>query len=156
MPPPSPITDVISRKVKLRASPQRVWQALTNAQEFGSWFGVALESPFQVGKVSAGQITEPGFEFLRAELSVHRMTPDTSFGFRWHPAALDPTTDYTGEPMTIVEFLITPNPEGCVVTITESGFAALPAARAASALATNSAGWDIQAQRLSAHLAANP
>lgn len=157
MPPtPAPVVDVIQRQVKLRCTPQRAWKSLANSSEFGAWFRVDLSSPFEVGKTAAGQLTEPGYEFLRAEFSVQRMTPDTAFAFRWHPAAIDPSTDYTSEPTTIVDFLITPVPGGCIVTITETGFSALPAARAASAHAMNSAGWDVQAQRLADYVAANP
>ncbi|NWE37162.1 SRPBCC domain-containing protein, partial [Pseudomonas gingeri] len=33
----------IKRKVLLNAPRQRVWEALTDAEQFGSWFGIALK-----------------------------------------------------------------------------------------------------------------
>ena len=36
-------TDRIEREILLKASRSRVWRALVNAEEFGRWFGVALD-----------------------------------------------------------------------------------------------------------------
>jgi uncharacterized protein YndB with AHSA1/START domain len=44
--------DRIEKVVELAAPVARVWRALTNHKEFGSWFRVALEGPFVVGEVS--------------------------------------------------------------------------------------------------------
>jgi uncharacterized protein YndB with AHSA1/START domain len=35
-------TDRIEKRVLLRASQERVWRAISDAAEFGSWFGVEL------------------------------------------------------------------------------------------------------------------
>src|SRR5207302_6131193 len=43
-------TDRIEKQVVLRAPRTRVWRALTNAAEFGTWFRVKLESAFAEGK----------------------------------------------------------------------------------------------------------
>jgi hypothetical protein len=42
----------IEKEVKLKASISRVWQALTNYKEFGSWFGVKINSPFIPGNIA--------------------------------------------------------------------------------------------------------
>ena len=48
-------TDRIEKKIVLRAPRSRVWRAIADAKEFGSWFGVVLESPFAAGaRVRAG------------------------------------------------------------------------------------------------------
>src|SRR5207247_5653646 len=48
-------TDRIEKRVVLRAPRTRVWRALTNAAEFGTWFRVKLEGAFAEGKpVGAG------------------------------------------------------------------------------------------------------
>jgi uncharacterized protein YndB with AHSA1/START domain len=39
----SSTTDRIEREVLLKAPRARVWRALSNAEEFGDWFGVALK-----------------------------------------------------------------------------------------------------------------
>ncbi len=37
-------TDRIERKIVLKATRARVWRALTNIDEFNSWFGVRLRA----------------------------------------------------------------------------------------------------------------
>jgi uncharacterized protein YndB with AHSA1/START domain len=39
-------TDRIEKKVLLRAPLGRVWRAVSDAKEFGSWFGVEFDGPF--------------------------------------------------------------------------------------------------------------
>jgi len=43
-------TDRIEKQVVLKAAPKRVWRALTDAQEFGAWFGVKLAGRFASGR----------------------------------------------------------------------------------------------------------
>src|SRR5437899_7840066 len=43
-------TDRIEKRVVLRAPRTRVWRALTNAEEFGTWFRVKLEGAFAEGR----------------------------------------------------------------------------------------------------------
>jgi hypothetical protein len=38
-------TDRIVKRIELKASPARVWRALTDYREFGEWFKVNLEGP---------------------------------------------------------------------------------------------------------------
>jgi uncharacterized protein YndB with AHSA1/START domain len=60
-------TDRIERKVLLRVPRPRVWRALTNAEEFGNWFGVALKGKsFAADARTTGQITYPGYEHVDA------------------------------------------------------------------------------------------
>ena len=40
----------------LRASRARVWRALTDAQEFGTWFGMKFDGPFTPGGLVRGVI----------------------------------------------------------------------------------------------------
>jgi hypothetical protein len=49
-------TDRIEKKIRLSASRARVWKALTDAQEFGAWFGVRLNGPFAAGAPLRGVI----------------------------------------------------------------------------------------------------
>ena len=58
-------TDRIEKRVLLRASPARVWRALTDSQEFGTWFAVKIDGPFAEGATVRGQITHPGKEVVR-------------------------------------------------------------------------------------------
>jgi hypothetical protein len=45
--------DRIERSVLINAAPSKVWKALTHAEEFGGWFGVALKGKaFAAGRHS--------------------------------------------------------------------------------------------------------
>jgi len=147
-------TNRIEKKILLRAPKARVWRALTNADEFGTWFGVTIEGPFAVGKVAKGRITHPGYDHLTMEVRVERMDPERLFSFRWHPYAVDPKIDYSKEPTTLVEFTLEKAPGGTRLRVTESGFDAIPASRRAEAFRMNSGGWEDQVVNLERHATA--
>jgi uncharacterized protein YndB with AHSA1/START domain len=140
--------DRIEKKVLLRAPKSRVWRALTNADEFGSWFRVKMNSGFAVGKSATGRITYPGYEHLRFSVEVERMDAERLFSFRWHPYAIDPKIDYSKEPTTLVEFRLEEAPEGTMLTVVESGFDHIPAGRRDEAFRMNSQGWAIQMENV--------
>lgn len=146
-------TDRIEKKILLRAPRARVWRALTDAGEFGTWFRVKLEGPFAVGKRTKGKITYPGYEHLTMDVLVERMDVQHLFSFRWHPYAIDPKIDYSSEPMTLVEFRLEDAPEGTLLTVVESGFDRIPAERRAEAYQRNSGGWAIQMENIEHHVA---
>ena len=139
-----PDTDRIEKKVLLRAPLSRVWRAVSDATEFGAWFGVAFEGPFRPGARMTGKIVptradaevaklqEP-YEGKRFEIHVDRIEPERLFSFHWHPFAIDPAFDYSSESMTLVVFALEETPGGTLLTITESGFDRIPRARRAQA-----------------------
>lgn len=145
-------TDRIEKQILLRAPKARVWRALTNADEFGAWFGVKLEGPFAVGKVVKGRITHPGYDHLTMEVTVQRIDPEQRFSFRWHPYAIDPAIDYSGEPTTLVEFRLEETPDGTLLTVVESGFDRIPAHRRAEAFRMNDDGWRAQMDNVRRHV----
>ena len=49
-------TDRIQQKVLLRAPLMRVWQAIADSTQFGSWFGVQFDGPFVAGTTLSGRI----------------------------------------------------------------------------------------------------
>ena len=56
-------TDRIERSVVINAPRERVWRALSNAEEFGTWFGANLKGQtFAPGQRARGPITYPGYE----------------------------------------------------------------------------------------------
>ena len=85
-------TDRIEREILLKAPRSRVWRALSNAEEFGDWFGVALKGKsFVTGSHVQGQLTYPGYEDVVFEVLIEKMEPERLLSFRWHPYALDPS-----------------------------------------------------------------
>ena len=146
------MTDSISKTVDIAAPVERVWQALTDHEEFGTWFRVKLDGPFEAGRPSAGRMTVPGFEHVRWNAVVERMEAPSLFSFRWHPYAIEPDVDYSGEPMTLVEFRLDPAGPGTRLTVTESGFQALPPHRQPDALRMNERGWEAQVRNVKTHV----
>lgn len=113
------MTDCIEKQIVLRAPIARVWRAVSESKEFGTWFGAAL--------------------------------PERQY--RWHPHAVDPSVDYEQEPTTLVTFRLEEIEEGTRLTVTESGFEALPEHRRADAFRRNEAGWASQLHRVERHVA---
>jgi uncharacterized protein YndB with AHSA1/START domain len=147
------VTDRIEKRVVLRAPRARVWRALTNADEFGTWFGVKLAAPFTEGASVRGQITTPGYDHLTMDVIVERIEPERYFAYRWHPYAVDPKADYSHEPTTLVEFRLEETGEGTVLTIVESGFDRIPLDRRAEAFRMNEGGWTEQVRNIARHVA---
>ena len=147
-------SDRIEKTVRLRAPVSRVWRALTDAEEFGTWFRVKLEGPFVAGAKVRGRITHPGYEHVTMEVQVERIDPHRLFSFRWHPNAVDPAVDYSAEPTTLVEFHLEEIAEGTSLRIVESGFDGIPAARRAEALRMNEGGWAGQVRNIERYVTA--
>jgi uncharacterized protein YndB with AHSA1/START domain len=142
------MTDRIQKEVVLRAPLSRVWSALSDPAKFGAWFGAKLSGTFVEGGVTRGPITSKGFDHLTLEMSIVRLEPERYFAYRWHPYAIDPKVDYSSEPQTLVEFRLEPATDGTKLTITESGFDGIPAARRAEAFRMNDGGWAAQARNI--------
>jgi uncharacterized protein YndB with AHSA1/START domain len=157
-------TDRIEKQVLLRAPRARVWRALTDAAEFGTWFGVRFDGPFIPGTVLRG-VTVPTrvdaevakaqqpYEGTPFEITVDRIEPETLFAFRWHPFAIEHGVDYSSEPTTLVEFALEDVPNGVMLTVTESGFDRVPLARRAKAFTANEGGWTMVITLIEKHLA---
>src|SRR5262245_40340633 len=142
------VTDRIEKHVVLRAPRSRVWRALTDTSEFGSWFGVKMQGDFREGETVRGQITHPGYEHVALEVAVQHVQPETYFAYRWHPYAVDSNIDYSKEPTTLVEFRLSDAAEGTALTIVESGFDRVPLARRAEAFRMNEGGWAAQVKNI--------
>ena len=148
-------TDRIERKILLKAPRSRVWRALSNAKEFGDWFGVDFTGEtFAEGKLVKGRVTYPGYEQLLMEIISERLVPERLLSWRWHPAAIDPAADYSQEPMTLVVFELMEGEGGTVLSIVESGFDKIPLARRSEVFRMNSSGWDEQMTNIEKHVAA--
>ena len=93
--------DRIEKTIELNAPVSRVWRALTDYREFGTWFRTKLEGPFVAGKVTRGRVTYPGYEHLIWEATVQKIEPERLFSFTWHPYAVDPAQDYSRESPTL-------------------------------------------------------
>lgn len=144
-------TDRLQKQIALRATPARVWRALSTAREFGAWFGATLRTEFAPGATVEGSVAFQGKQ-LAITFQIERMEPERLLTFRWHPFAIDPAVDYSSEPTTLVELALAPAPEGTLLTVTESGFDKLPLARRAKAFEMNAGGWAQQLENIARHV----
>lgn len=156
-------TDRIEKQVLLSASRERVWRAISDARRFGTWFGVEFAGPFVAGQTLKGRMVptkvdpdvaksqEPfaGVEFV---VVVERIEPMRHFSFRWHPYEVEPDCDPLQQPMTLVTFELEEAGGGILLTISESGFDAVPLEKRARAFADNEQGWAVQSRLIERYL----
>jgi len=157
-------TDRIEKQVVLHAPMERVWRAISDSQEFGRWFGVRIDGPFVAGTSVTATITGTTVDEEVAELQrphagaratwqIVAVEPSRRLAYRWHPFAVDADVDYAVEPTTLVEFTLSPTLDGVLLSIVESGFDAIPAARRSAAFEANSGGWAKQVELVRKYLA---
>ncbi len=154
--------DTIEKKAVLKAPIAKVWRAISDSAAFGAWFGMTLDGPFVEGRTLVGAIAktqvddaiakhqEP-YVGMRCELRIERIVPLELLSFRWHPGA-DPDLGPEA-PTTLVTFALEEVAGGTRLTITESGFEALPLERRAKVFAENEGGWEAQLSLVAKYLA---
>ena len=158
------VPDRIEKTILLPAPLNRVWRAVSNAREFGSWFGVEFDAAFTAGGTSQGRIVptevDPAVAKLQEphrgatfEWMVESIEPERVIVFRWHPFAIEKDVDYSQEPTTRITFLMEAVEGGTHLTITESGFGRIPLERRAKAFAANEGGWEHQTKLIEKYLA---
>lgn len=147
-------TDRIEKTVVLKAPRSRVWRAIADAKEFGTWFGARLQGAFTPGARVQGPVTYPGYEHVTMDITVEQVEPERLLSFRWHPNAVDPAFDYSGEPTTLVELHLEEVEGGTRLTVIESGFDRIPLARRAQAFEANEGGWTEQVRNIARHVSA--
>lgn len=156
-------TDRIEKRVFLRASRARVWDAITDAKQFGTWFGAEFDGPFTEGARLMGRIrptqmdetvarSQEAYDGTPFEIIVERIEPQRRFRFRWHPYPVADGADPLTESMTLVAFDLEETEGGTLLTISESGFDQVPLARRAEAFTSNEQGWSIQATLIEKYL----
>jgi uncharacterized protein YndB with AHSA1/START domain len=156
-------TDRIEKKILLHAPLKRIWRALSDSTEFGTWFGMRFDGPFTPGARMRGVIVpttvntevanaQKKYEGTPFEITIEQIEPERLFSFRWHPGAVDPTIDYSLEPTTLIVFALEERPDGVLLTLTESGFDRIPLERRAKAFASNEQGWSIQMTLIEAYI----
>jgi uncharacterized protein YndB with AHSA1/START domain len=156
--------DRIEKEIVLRAPLDRVWRAISDADEFGRWFGVRFDGPFVAGASVTGVITPTTVDedVARAQephagksdtWQIVAVEPQRRLAFRWHPYGVEDDVDYSQEPTTLVEFTLTETNDGVLLRIVESGFDAIPAERRAAAFEANSEGWAAQTELVRKYLA---
>jgi len=157
-------TDRIEKQILLKATRARVWRALSDSTEFGTWFGMKFDGPFAPGARMRGKIVpttvnvevgkaQKQYQDLPVEIQIEQMEPERLFSFRWHPHAVERGVDYSAEPATLVAFALEEVADGLMLTVTESGFDQIPLERRAKAFTANEQGWSIMIGIIGEYLA---
>jgi uncharacterized protein YndB with AHSA1/START domain len=160
-------TDRIEKRILLTAPRKRVWRALSDSTEFGTWFGIKFDAPFAPSARMHGVLVpttinpevgkaQKEFEGKQFEITIEQMEPERLFSFRWHPHAIDFGIDYSAEPTTLVVFTLEEVANGVMLTVTESGFDQIPLERRAKAFTANEQGWSMMVKVIEEYLVLAP
>ena len=137
--------DIITREIIINATKERVYDAIANPEQLVLWFPETLEGDCQIG-------ARPIFGFGsqgKNQVYIVDARPHDYFAFRWRPGSGHFLGDVLTVANTLVEFHIEEQAaKKCKVTLTESGFAKLPAELMETAFRQNSGGWDFMVGRL--------
>ncbi len=145
--------DRVERTVELRAPRARVWRAISNGKDFGTWFGLgdplALEGDFVPGAKIMGVWGTGKAATRELFCTIEEIEPERLLAFRWLPYELPPGEDPAKHPTTRIEFRLEDIEIGTRLTVSESGFSKLPADKQYTR-ARNGRGWEIQAHSIAA------
>lgn len=152
--------DRIEKHTRLNAPIARVWDAISDSEKFGTWFGMRVDGPFVEGATISGKITETQVDpDIAAKqrpyvgepvtLWIVAVEPCRRLAFRWNPL---PGAEFA-ELTTLVEFTLAEEGGATALTIIESGFDALPDGHRDAAHRGNSEGWTLQLQLIGTYLA---
>jgi uncharacterized protein YndB with AHSA1/START domain len=131
----------IDRTIDIAAPPERVWRALTSAEELSAWFQVTIEGAMKPGADVWMTSVHPGHVGQRFRVTITELTPPRRVVWEWHPGEIDPGIDYGREPRTTVTFTLEPTEHGTRLSVSESGFDRIALARRAKVYQDNSQGW---------------
>lgn len=145
------MSDRIEKSAVLQAPLERVWNAVGDSAQFGTWFGMAIDQPFVEGAtvtavMSATEVDDEiaaqqkPYAGAACPLQIVTVDPPKRLAFRWNPLPEPEFADVT----TLVEFTLTEVDDGVLLEIVESGFDALPASHRTTAFDNNSGGWAAQ------------
>jgi len=137
------VPDAIQREVILPVPPDRVWQALTHADQLGAWFGTHASIDLRPG----GEVVftwdgSTGPQGVTRGV-IETVDPTRRFAFRWEAT-------HGNQRLTRVEFTLEPHVEGTRLRVVESGFAGLPA----DIRDSHVEGWQREIDELAEYLAA--
>ncbi|NRR31128.1 SRPBCC family protein [Oxalobacteraceae bacterium] len=146
-------TDRIERSILINASRERVWRAISNAEEFGAWFGADLSGQvFKPGERTRGPMPMDGCVH-NFEILIDRIEPQNTLSFKWHPYAVEPGVDYSSEEATLVTFTLADAPDNAILlTVVETGFDKVPQHRRAKAFEMHQGGWEAQLRNVARHV----
>jgi uncharacterized protein YndB with AHSA1/START domain len=140
--------DSVERSIEICAPRARVWRAINNPKDFGTWFGIG--TPLElVGDFAPGaRVTMKGGELF---CTIRTVEPERRLTFDWTPYELAPGEDPATHPTTQVEMRLEDTANGTRLVVVESGFSKLPADKQYKR-GDNAEGWAVQVHSIAAHV----
>jgi uncharacterized protein YndB with AHSA1/START domain len=124
----------VERETTVEASPEEVWEALTDEDRLEEWMAPDVElDPVEGGEISVGDGDD------RRTGTVETVVEEERFAFTW---------TRPGEDESFVEFTIEPLPGGTRVKVVETTTYSAATNTAAGSTATASIGWGAMLARL--------
>lgn len=140
--------DKIEREITVKASKERVYQAITDPEQITSWFPDGVEGKLEEGEQPLLVFGEHG----RARILVVSKKPNDYFAYRWVPGAGHYDGDVNEVKTTLVEFNLSEADGVTTVSLVESGFSGLAPELAETSLKQNTGGWKHMLARLETKL----
>jgi uncharacterized protein YndB with AHSA1/START domain len=131
------VENEIRSEMMLKASIDKVWDALTTHEGWTGWFSHGVEGTFAEGETLKLDFGPYGDCFALVAV----VNPKSEFAYKWHPGSGSPIDTYDASELTTVRFTLEGTDQGTKLTMIESGFMNLPEARRASAFSDNTGGW---------------
>jgi uncharacterized protein YndB with AHSA1/START domain len=138
------IPDEVRRELVIRARQDRVWRALTEAEQLTRWFpDKAAEVDLRPGGAIRIEWQDGEFDLGTVEV----VEAPSRFVFLWHGAGFD-------SPQTRVEFTLEAIEGGTRLLVVESGFSKVREDKRGSAWKDNHDGWTHELGELKTYLEA--
>ncbi len=145
------VQDTIERQLVIPVGRQRVWEAITATDQIARWFSDTVTMELKPGSPIVFQWNGYGERRGRVEA----VEPPNRFAYRWIPTdETDQSIPFDEVPSTLVEYTLEDTAEGTRVTVTESGFSALPADIREQMVQGNTEGWIFKTTALLDYLVA--
>ena len=123
---------MLKRHLYIPASPQRVWETLTDPDAVLTWFGAEVDWDLSPGG-RARFLEDDG---ARREGMVDEVIPQRHLRFRWWPAG------QADEETSEVSYVLDPDGDGTNLTVTERQVPATPSATACASTSATWTAWD--------------
>ncbi|MGC5626755.1 SRPBCC domain-containing protein [Georgenia sp. Z1344] len=136
----TPVADLdagtITRTVLVRAPKQETWEALTDPEAIGQWWGMPADVPGGMREGATGTLEWRDHGLM--PIRVARFDVPTRFDLVWGQLG----EEEPGETASLVQFTLDDDGQGrTLVTVLESGFRHLPTAERRAAMDDNVGGW---------------
>ena len=104
----------IEKTIQLAASPERVWRAITEAEEITAWFPQTIKWDQQIGSEGWFGWDQHG----RYAVRIERLEPPSFMSWRW---ARKPDKPLAETDTTLVEWTLTPRADGASSSVIRRG-----------------------------------